>query len=97
MVTTVILSHRIWFSSPLGEFVFYIVKKSTKATDISKFSSPFGAFAFYMDNWEYKRIQGNLFSSPLGDFVFYILSLAVSINTELKTRFSAENIIEDIY
>lgn len=37
------------------------------------------------------------FSSPLGEFVFYILSLAVSINTELKTRFSAENIIEDIY
>ena len=37
------------------------------------------------------------FSSPLGEFVFYILSLAVSINTKLKTRYSAENIIEDIY
>lgn len=85
------------FSSPLGDFVFYICHSGDITNGGDMFSSPFGAFVFYIYGSQTIQAKPEIFSSPLGDFVFYILSLAVSINTELKTRFSAENIFEDIY
>ena len=61
------------FSSPLGDFVFYIASILSSDVSIPEFSSPLGDFVFYIaEEIVYYNEELNLFSSPLGDFVFYI-------------------------
>ena len=61
------------FSSPLGEFIFYICL-DLSGTQIKElpFSSPLGEFVFYIVEILCSTVGVMLFSSPLGIFVFYI-------------------------
>ena len=78
----------VLFSSPFGDFVFYMFIK-IKPTEVewTRFSSPFGDFVFYMFiKIKPTEVEWTRFSSPLGDFVFY-MNLGENIKKKQKKGF----------
>ena len=60
------------FSSPLGDFVFYIPEELTVSGWLDLVFVPIRGFYFLYNRGYYLSVTPVEFSSPLGDFVFYI-------------------------
>ncbi len=67
---------KVEFSSPVGDFSFFITIIKCIYRALITFSSPVGDFSFFMLlNELITNMDRSLFSSPVGDFSFFIIEI----------------------